>query len=222
MLDRTKSVAEIVLDHPGTASVMQSYRIDFCCRGGSSLEAACAGKGLDVEEVARAVESAIDQLRDGARDPRDMSTSDLVRFLVARHHAYLRRALPTVEALAVKVARVHGDANPALLDLRDRVLELREALEPHLDAEERVVFPMLTGGADVAAIRKELAAMHAEHLRVGEILTQLRTLADDYTPPEWACTSYRTLMRELAALETDTFRHIHLEAHVLAPRFGGA
>jgi regulator of cell morphogenesis and NO signaling len=38
-------------------------------------------------------------------------------------------------------------------------------------------------------------------------------------PPEWACTSYRTLLSELAALEGDVLRHVHLENHVLMPRF---
>ncbi len=83
-----------------------------------------------------------------------------------------------------------------------------------------VLFPAMTAGkADEALIARELASMHKEHLRVGELLTCIRTLADDFTVPDWACNSYRTLIRELAALEMDTFLHVHLENHVLMPRF---
>src|SRR5512138_1400862 len=143
-LDRTKTVAEIVLDHPGAASVFQSYRIDFCCRGGMSLEAACEAKGLDQREVSKALEAALDARRPSDRDPRTLETAELVSHIVSKHHAYLRQTFPLLEHLATKVARVHGEHEPTLLSVRDRFLELKEALEPHLDEEEQVIFPMLT------------------------------------------------------------------------------
>ena len=61
--------------------------------------------------------------------------------------------------------------------------------------------------------------MQQEHLHVGNLLARMRIYADDFSAPDWACGSYRTLMRELAALEMDTLRHVHLETHVLMPRF---
>ena len=44
MLDRHQSVAELVLDHSECAEVLARYHIDFCCRGGLSIEAAAAAK----------------------------------------------------------------------------------------------------------------------------------------------------------------------------------
>ncbi len=216
-LDRTKTVAEIVLDHPGAAGVFQNYRIDFCCRGGMSLKAACDAKGLDEREVSKALESALEARQPSDLDPRSMKTPELVEHIVSKHHAYLRETLPLLQHLATKVARVHGEHEPSLLQVRDRFLELKEALEPHLDAEEQVIFPMLI--ADDTEVKRDLAEMHEEHVEVGDLLGEIRTLAKNFEPPEWACTSYRTLMRELAALETDTFHHIHLENQVLMPRF---
>jgi len=64
--------------------------------------------------------------------------------------------------------------------------------------------------------------MHDDHLRVGEMLTSLRTLSDDYAVPDWACASYRALMHDLQSLEQDTLEHVHTENHVLAPRFESA
>ena len=54
---------------------------------------------------------------------------------------------------------------------------------------------------------------------MAQILTRICEAAEDFTVPDWACTSYRTLFRELSALEKDVFTHVHLENHVLMPRF---
>ena len=43
--------------------------------------------------------------------------------------------------------------------------------------------------------------------------------SDDFTLPEWACNSYRTLFAELKQVESDVFTHVHIENHVLRPRF---
>lgn len=53
---------------------------------------------------------------------------------------------------------------------------------------------------------------------VGALLEQIREESYGYTVPEWGCSSYRTLFADLATLETDTLRHVHIENHVLAPR----
>jgi quercetin dioxygenase-like cupin family protein len=54
---------------------------------------------------------------------------------------------------------------------------------------------------------------------VAALLERIRVASDDLTIPSWACGSYRMLFNELQAAERDTFTHVHLENHVLAPRF---
>jgi regulator of cell morphogenesis and NO signaling len=150
-------------------------------------------------------------------DPRALSTAELIDQIVERHHGYLREALPFVRAMASKVARVHGDTNEQLRALDAIVAELGETLEPHLDEEEQVLFPALLSRAPDA--QNLLASMGAEHERVGELIWRMRAAADDYRVPEWACRSYRALFAELERLELDVLRHVHLENHVLRPRF---
>lgn len=223
-LDRSTSVAQLVLDHPPCARIFHHHRVDYCCRGELSLAAACAAKALDVDAVASELERAIAaREQEVGRDPRTMSTPDLIAHIVARHHAYLNEALPFLEPLAAKVARVHGDRNPKLLVMLDTFRELRSTLEPHLREEERDLFPSLTALRTVGErLPPGLATMRDEHLRVGELLTILRTLSEDFRAPDWACGSYRALLDELEALEVDTMRHVHLENHVLMPRFAPA
>ncbi len=221
MLDRSQTIAKIVLDHSECAPVFQKHRMDFCCRGNVSLEEACAARGLDPAIVAAELEAAIAERRgDGAADPRELATPALVAHIVSRHHEYLRKALPFVEGLMRKVARVHGDSEPSLRELEKIVLALVEALPPHLAQEEEVLFPALTSrDGDRAVIAKELASMHVEHLEVGTLLERMRATTEDFQVPDWGCGSYRVLMSELEALETDLLRHVHLENHVLMPRF---
>lgn len=224
MLDRNESVAQIVLDHSECAAIFQKHRIDFCCKGNLSLAEACEGRGVDPALVLADLEHAVAS-RQGHAEPdlRELSTPALVGHIVARHHEYLRRVLPFLGPLTAKVARVHGDHNPKLREIDAAFRELCEALVPHLDQEEQVLFPALTSRTgDRSVIAAELSTMHSEHLAVGAILQRLRAAADDFRTPDWACNSYRTSFAELEALEADILRHVHLENHVLMPRFAAS
>lgn len=139
---------------------------------------------------------------------------------MAKHHEYLRRTLPFVKALAIKVGRVHGDHNPQLRELDVAVRELADVLLPHLDEEERDLFPALTAPeVNRTEVTRQLDGMTAEHLAVSRLLERIRVSSDEFTLPAWACNSYRTLFSELGQLEKDVFTHVHLENHVLKPRF---
>jgi regulator of cell morphogenesis and NO signaling len=224
VLERSATVAQIVLDHPECARIFREHRIDFCCRGQMTVAEACAGSGQDAAALIDELERAIGERSRKDVDPRGLATPELVQLIVARHHEYLRKALPFVEQLARKVARVHGRHDARLAPLADVVTELGETLLEHIDDEEASLFPALLAGApDRTWVEGELRAMNDEHLRVGDLLSRIRTLAGDFAlAPEWACASYRTLMRELEEIESDTFTHVHHENHVLVPRFASA
>jgi len=221
MLDLDTTVARAVLDHSETALVFQRHRIDYCCQGNRSIATACHDRGLDAAALLLELEGAIrDRVGERGPDVTAMTTPVLIDYIVSTHHAYLYRALPFLCALASKVARVHGDRDPRLVDLSQIVHELTAELDAHLDAEESVLFPALSVSApDAVTCQQELAEMLEDHVRVGDMLAQIRARTDDFAPPTWACTSYRTLFSELGQLEEDIFRHVHFENHLLAPRF---
>ncbi len=222
-LDRDALVAHVVTEHPAAARVFQKHGIDYCCHGEVSLAEACRVAGLDLDALVQELRAAIPANEVAAEDPRALTTLALVARIVDRHHGYLRRALPAIAPVAAKVARVHGAHDPRLVELEAVFRELAGSLAPHLDDEEAVLFPALLapapGGADVA---RELARMRDEHLAVGDLLARMRRLTDGYATPAWGCNTYRVLMGELEALEGDVLRHVHLENHVLAPRFEAA
>lgn len=226
MLTDSQTIANIVLEHSETAEVFQRHRIDFCCRGERSVETAARERGIEPDELVRQLRHAIEERRgadQGDRNMKELTTAALVDHIVGKHHAYLRKMLPFLVPLAKKVARVHGEHNPKLLDLRDAVEELSDALLPHLDEEEQDLFPALrqTTGEATGEAARILGTMMDDHLAVAALLERIRNASDDFTIPDWGCGSYRTLFGELQALERDTFTHVHLENHVLKPRFEG-
>lgn len=220
-LDPRQPVADLVLEHSECAQVFQKHRIDFCCRGEMSIEDAAKGKGVDLNALLAELSRTITQ-RSGApvADVREVPTPQLVAYIVATHHDYLREVLPFVRGLALKVSRVHGDHNPKLRDLQVAVEDLSNVLIEHLDDEEQTLFPALTAAhPDASTAMSLLATMADEHLAVAALLERIDAATDDFTLPAWACNSYRTLFAELARLESDIFTHVHLENHVLKPRF---
>jgi regulator of cell morphogenesis and NO signaling len=218
MFESSQLVADIVSADPRTGRVFEGLRIDFCCGGRVPLADACAARGLDAREVLSALASATAGSASRERDPRGASTIAIVATIVDRHHAYLREALPELVRMAEKVSRVHGDKDANVARLGERVRALAEALLPHLDREEQVLFPILLapGAAGAAA---EIEAMRDDHDAVGAALRELRALTGDYAVPAWGCATVRALWAALEELEGDVHRHVHLENNVLAPRF---
>lgn len=228
MLNLDTSVASTVLEYPPSAEVFFRYRIDFCCRGEISVREAAESKGLKPEALLDELKRAAEGVNGAAADPRELGTAELIEHIVTVHHGLLRSALPFVRQLASKVARVHGKQNPKLIALDEAVATLADSLLPHLDDEEKDLFPTLIAASAAADAQTAESVekmggyfreMMDDHLEVAGILERMREATEDYELPEWACTSYRTLFAELERVERDTYEHVHLENHVLMPRF---
>jgi len=218
MLDLQTPVATLVLDHSECAPVFARHRIDYCCKGQMPLVEACTKLGLNPQQIASELETAIARRIATAPDPRTLSTRDVIIKLIAPHHQYQHRTMPFLSALAAKVARVHGDREPSLLEVAAQAEHLFQTLRTHLAEEEHELFPALLAER-IDDAKPMLRAMRAEHEQVGTMLEDLRAACASYTPPAWGCTSYRTLMSELENLEADTLTHVHIENHVLLPRY---
>lgn len=226
-LSPEQSVAELVLERPSRSRLFESLGIDYCCGGKKSLREACERKQLDVkkmlerlkaEEAAPAAENAVDL--------RELPLGALIEDILAHHHKYLRRELPRLEKLMEKVNRVHG-AQDARLQRMARVLaHFQQELQSHMMKEEHILFPVI---AQMAAERRKPKAcfqtiahpirqMEREHDGAGDALDQLRALSDGYTPPDWACNTYRALLDGLSELEQNMHLHVHKENNILFPR----
>lgn len=219
--DLTQTVAQMVADDAALAVVFQQFGIDFCCHGDVLLEDACAERELDPEAVRSELQRVVE--RRGAAAPRSLrslSTAELIEHITTKHHAYLSETMSPLSFLAAKVAHVHGDRNPQLVELAQVIADFSRVITEHLEKEESSLFPaLLQDQPDPAVIRSELRTMFEEHVEVGRTFGRLRSLSDGFEVPAWGCRSYQALMTELEALETDTLEHVHIENHILMPRF---
>lgn len=217
--DRT--VGEIVAENPSQSRVFQSFGIDFCCQGGRTLREACILKGVGLQSVIEQLEASAASEGDTGSNPALLAPVDLIRHILDTHHAYLRSELPRIQAMAERVAKVHGGHTPALVEVFQVFCAMADELDGHMMKEEQILFPAieaLFGGQAVMPLDGPVACMLQEHDDAGQALARMRELTQGFVPPPEACNTYRALFAGLAELESDLHRHIHLENSVLFPQ----
>lgn len=212
------------------AEVFKRFGIDFCCGGGRTVKEACEKKGVSVnmlENELREVTqkgSSSEPLNVHEWDPRQ-----LVEHILSVHHSYVRENIPLLKEFTTKVARVHGQANPEVVEIADLFGEVGNELETHMMKEEQILFPYIKRLVDPQKQRQALGLppfssvdhpirmMELEHEHAGEIMAKIRRLSNNFTPPEHACTTYQVAYFKLEEFEADLHRHIHLENNILFP-----
>ncbi|WP_153557665.1 iron-sulfur cluster repair di-iron protein [Roseimaritima sediminicola] len=223
-LDPNQSVGEFVRQNPSRARVFERLSIDYCCGGKLPLARVCEKRGIDADNVLQQIEACdAAAASDTLVDVDAMTLTELADHIETTHHAYLREELPRLDFLTEKVSRVHGDKDARLHQMRQAFVALRAELEPHMLKEERVLFPMvrqLEASAErpeshCGSIANPIRQMEHEHDQSGDALAILSESTDGYTPPEWACNTYRAMLDSLARLEADMHQHIHKENNVL-------
>jgi regulator of cell morphogenesis and NO signaling len=216
------TVGSIVAEHPAAARVLEQFGIDYCCGGKRPLADACVARALDPERVVAEIRRACasgGQERSWIGENMDALASNIER----THHAYLRTELPRLGAILNKVADVHGERHPEMVEAA-RVFEgLAAEMQDHMADEEEVLFPALRrleagqGLAGAAEVAPKIEEMLREHDDAGAALARLRELTDGYTPPAGACTTFRVALASLAELERDMHQHVHKENNILFP-----
>ncbi len=225
--DPDQTVGDFVRQRPARARVFESLKIDYCCGGKISLDRACEKRGINVDEVLEAI-SQNDAQADASMlvDVDTMKLTELADHIEATHHAYLREELPRLDFMTEKVSRVHGDKDERLFKMREAFVSLKAELEPHMMKEEKVLFPVVRqleasnerNQNHCGSVANPIRQMEHEHDQASNALAILNGSTDGYTPPEWACNTYRAMLDSLSRLEADMHQHIHKENNVLFPK----
>jgi regulator of cell morphogenesis and NO signaling len=218
------TVGAIVRDRPSLAALFEQAQVDYCCGGKKTLAAACQQRGIDPKAF-------LAQLEDYAAtvtevNLTELSLTELTDHIERIHHAYLHTELSRLEKLVTKVAAVHGEKEPRLRQIQDIFLALSAELTTHLTKEEQVLFPMIRQleasntlpSFHCGTVANPVRRMEFEHEEAGHALAQLRHLTENFTPPDWACNTYRVMLDALHTFEQDMHQHVHKENNVLFPR----
>lgn len=223
----TQTVGQLVAENPARARAFEKHRIDYCCAGKIPLAEACEKRGVSLDEIVKELD-VIDAsgVVTAEKDWTKTSLTELADHIVSTHHEYLRGELPRLEAMAARVAKVHGDHAPNTIEIHKVFVALRQELEDHAMKEEQILFPWIrkmeeTGTQVVpfpASVTSPIRCMEEEHDNAGAALEKLRSLSNDYQPPMDACNTWRVLYASLDTLEQDMHTHIHKENSILFPR----
>ncbi len=228
---RTETVGILVAGQPLRAAVFDHFGIDYCCGGKRTLIDACEQGGIALDAVVASLVDndaavAVDQ---GAQSWLNASLTELADHIEQTHHVYLKNELPRLEALAEKVAKVHGVRQPKLLQVAAIFSAMSAEILEHTAKEELVLFPFMRlldqckgrpsglPSAPFSTVAKPVSCLESEHDDAGAALMQLRQLTDQYTAPDGACASWQALLAGLAHLDQDLRVHIHKENSILFP-----
>lgn len=186
---------------------------------GKSVADACRVKQVDIEVLAKELDAA--GSNDHGRVPAGVSRWSpefLAQYIVNEHHTYVRSRMPVLLAFTEKVAKVHGHHYTELNTIRDTFAAMADELEMHMSMEETSVFPAIAKAGSQALTKQALQALESEHEAAGSAMASIRTLTNNYTPPEGACNTFRAAYAGLAEFEADLHAHVHLENNVLFPK----
>ncbi len=233
-VNQLATIGDLVRERPARSRVFEELKIDYCCGGKMQLEDACKRKGLDADQVRQQL-AELDAQADSDSslvDADGMGLTELADHIQATHHQYLKDELPRLDMITEKVARVHGDHDPRLYEVRRAFEDLRDELVPHMMKEEIVLFPLIRSieshrdtksgeplpAAHCGSVANPVRQMELEHQHAGDALAVMREKTDGFEPPPWACNTYRAMLDRLQTLEQDMHQHVHKENNVLFPK----
>jgi regulator of cell morphogenesis and NO signaling len=230
MTATTQTVREIALEQPTSIRVFEQFGIDYCCGGRKPLSEACTAGNLEVDAVLAALEAAAQAPAENTENWAGKSLGDLSSYIVATHHAYVKRELPRLALLAEKVVNRHGSTKTELPVIAATLAQLDEELTHHLAKEEAVLFPYIAGLEEsivsgmpkprscFGTVANPIAMMTQEHDAAGALLAEIRNLSANFATPPDACPTFHAFYDGLKEFEQDLHQHIHLENNVLFPR----
>lgn len=226
MITKNMSLADIVKEFPGAIDIFNEYKLDYCCGGKDQLEEALTEANLNVDEFVNRLKSAKEQYTQQERSMIDdslytLNTEDLIDYIEDSHHIGERELLRNLDMLVNKILIVHYEHHSEELIMVHRLFsDLKKELEEHFVKEEQVVFPMMKENVATAdQVVSLIEELKTEHLAAGDIIKQLQTVTNDFTPPKGACATFVATYQNLKKLVNDIFLHIYAETSVLFLKF---
>ncbi len=225
-----EKIGDLVAQDYRRAEVFKKHGLDFCCGGGKTIAAACADNHIDENALIKDLQAVENNDTGHTPDFNSWDLDFLVDYIVNTHHQYVVKNIPLILEFSEKVARVHGHANPEVIQIFQHFKALGGELSLHMRKEEHILFPfikMLASArknnttpppAPFGTVANPISMMEHEHDNAGSLLKEICTLSNNHTPPDHACNTYRVLYAKLKEFEADLHQHIHLENNILFPK----
>lgn len=219
-------VGEVVAKDYRAASVFKAHKIDFCCRGNRTIANVCETAQIDTDQLVEELNQISSKTGKETTDFKSWDNDLLADYIEKKHHRYVEKKVPELKAFLNKIAKVHGERHPELIEIEELFTASAHELLSHMQKEEKILFPYIRAMAAGAAsaqphfgtVQNPIAMMMEEHDAEGVRFRKIAALSDNYTPPADACTTYKVAFAMLNEFEEDLHLHIHLENNILFPK----
>lgn len=225
------TIGEVVAKDYRTASVFESFGIDFCCKGNRTINEVCETRNIDstdlIEDIHNVLqESGITQIN----DYNDWTLDKLALHIEEKHHKYVETQIPVIKQYLDKICAVHGKQHPELFKVQELFNASAGELSMHMKKEELVLFPFIYKMIRLkkenkpyemprfGTVQNPVQMMMDEHDNEGERFRQINEITQNYKFPDDACGTYRVCLAYLQEFEEDLHLHIHLENNILFPK----
>lgn len=218
------SIGEIVALDYRASNVFKEAGIDFCCGGKKSIEEACSEKGINKDEIIEKLDKLESTPDNTTHKFNEWDLSFLCDYIMNTHHKYVLKSLPDLVGYTRKIATVHGDHHPELIEVADLFLNINNELLQHLKNEEEVLFPAIKNAISNTTpglrnlIDSEISRMSGEHEFAGGAMDRINEMTNNYLLPADSCNTYQVAFKLLQEFEDDLHSHVHLENNILYPK----
>ena len=223
------TIGSFVANDYRTATVFQKYGIDFCCKGGRTLDEVCESKNINKDLIRSELDNAIKQA-DSTTDFQSWPIDLLADYIEKKHHRYVEETSKSLKHFLDKLCKVHGNRHPELFEINQEFNASAIELAAHMKKEESILFPFIRkmvasqhSGEPMpkpgfGTVENPIEMMKHEHSVEGERFEKIAELSNQYAAPDDGCTTYRVAFALLKEFEQDLHLHIHLENNILFPK----
>ncbi|MGG6232038.1 iron-sulfur cluster repair di-iron protein [Tenacibaculum sp. SDUM215027] len=225
-INNNSTVANIVANNYKTATIFKLYGIDFCCNGNRTIQEVSTKKSIVPDTLINKL-IRIDKGSKSTNDYQSWSLDFLCDYIYQNHHTYVEKQIPEILEYLTKIAKVHGNNHPELLEVLQLFKESTGELTTHMKKEELILFPFIKklvtasntntplSPPPFGTVENPINMMHTEHDNEGDRFRTISKLTNNYTPPADACNTYKVALAMLQEFEEDLHKHIHLENNIL-------
>ncbi len=229
MINAKQTVGEIANRVPSTIEVLEQLGIQYCCHGEETVEAACGYLGLPVNGVLSELNRVADANSTTKTPWADPILDALMGNLLRTRTVLAQQDLPRIQQLAHTVSSCHLRQHPNAIHIAHLSETLTHEVTSHFADEAQILFPKIrelelayvgssSATVHLESVRKDLAHMTHEHGAVGDLLSRIQDLTEDYNASATTCPSYREICKKLKGLDREIRQEVHLENNVLFDR----
>ena len=227
-LDRT--IGSIVAEDYRAAATFTRHGIDFCCKGGRTVEEVCRTKGIDRSILEKEIHQDLSRDVRAGEDHQGRTLSELADHIEKVHHGYVKERTPVLREYLSKLCKVHGERHPELFEIAAEFEGCARAMAAHMAKEELLLFPYIkqlekarmdgvpSPIPHFGSVNAPVRMMMHEHDAEGERFRRIDELSYGYGIPPDGCATYSAAMLLLKDFADDLHLHVHLENNVLFPR----